>query len=207
MNKLILVFCLSAAILISGCRKSSPPQASAPAAEQTSPAAAAKSAPAVKSPSVSDSLANIISSRMGWNPILPSFYGKTMPDFTVQDVNGQTHKLSDYRDKNVLVVQWATWCVPCMQEVPTLKALREIMPPEKLAILAISNEPASVVKAAAEKKGMNYTVISHQSELSEPFKLTRAIPSMFFIRPDGTLKFAAEGGLSLGEMKSVILAE
>jgi peroxiredoxin len=197
MNKLILIFCLSACIVINGCRKSSPPKAGGE--EQSSSA--------VTNPSISDSLKAVISSRMGWNPILSNFYGKEMPDFTVKDIAGKTYNLKDYRGKNVLVVMWATWCVPCLQEIPHIKALREIMPEDKLAILAISNEPVSVVKATAESEKMNYTVISHQGGLPEPFSNIRAFPSAFFIRPDGTLKLVTEGSMHLGETKSIILAE
>jgi len=187
-SKLVLVFCLSACVVINGCRKSSPPEA--PASEQSSSAIKA-----------------IISHRTGWNTILSNFYGKEMPDFKVKDITGKTHNLNDYRGKNVLVVMWATWCVPCLQEIPHLKVLHEIMPEDKLAVLAISNEPASVVKAMAENEDINYTVISHQGVLPEPFSGIRGYPSAFFIRPDGTLKLVTEGTMHLGETKSIILAE
>ena len=130
-----------------------------------------------------------------------------MPDFEVTDITGKTHRLSAYRGKNVMVVFWATWCVPCMQEVPVLKALREITPPDKLVILAISNEPEGLVKATAENKNMNYTVISYQGKLPLPFSNVSGIPTTFFIQPDGTLKIVVEGASQLGDMKGIILAE
>ncbi|MBU2596540.1 MAG: TlpA family protein disulfide reductase, partial [Planctomycetes bacterium] len=120
---------------------------------------------------------------------------------------GKTHNLSDYKGKDVLVVLWATWCQPCILEIPHLTALRDIMGEDKLSILAISNEPAELVKAMAKKKDINYTVVSYQGVLPEPFNRIRGIPSAFFIRPDGTLKLVVEGGAHLGEMKSIILAE
>ncbi len=202
-----LVFCLPACVEINGCRKSSPRKA--PASEQSSPAAASKSAAKVstKNLSVSKALEEIISRRRGWNPILTNFYGKEMPDFKVKDITGKTHNLKDYRGKNVLVVLWATWCLPCLEEIPHLIALREIMPADKLAILAISSEPVKVIKAAAENENINYTAISHQGILPEPFSSIRGYPTSFFIKPDGTLKLVAEGTTRLGETKSIILAE
>jgi peroxiredoxin len=130
-----------------------------------------------------------------------------MPDFKVKDITGKTHSLSDYRGKNVLVIMWATWCQPCQLEIPHLRALHEIMPADKLAILAISSEPVDVVKAMAKSENINYTVISHQGVLPEPFSSIRGYPTNFFIKPDGTLKLVVEGGSYLGEMKSIILAE
>ncbi len=195
MNKLVLVFCLSACVVImNGCRKSSPPGASSGEAS-------------AENPSVSNSLKEIISHRSSWNPILSGFYGSQMPDFAVKDITGKAHNLSDYRGKNVLVVMWAAWCQPCLQEIPHLKALREIMPADKLAILAISNESAGVVRAKAASENLNYTVISHQGTLPKPFSNVRGIPSAFFIRPDGTLKLVSEGMMHLGETKAVILAD
>jgi len=135
------------------------------------------------------------------------FYGKEMPDFKVKDINGKEHNLKDYRGKNVVVTMWATWCQPCMQEMPHLIALREIMSKDKVAILAISNEPLNVVKETAEREGINYTVISYRGSLPEPFSIIRGIPTTFFIRPDGTLKLVVEGASQLGEMKAIILAD
>ncbi|MDD5134105.1 MAG: TlpA disulfide reductase family protein, partial [Phycisphaerae bacterium] len=117
------------------------------------------------------------------------------------------HNLSGYRGKNVMIVLWATWCRPCVQEIPHLIALREIMAEDKLVILAISNEPADAVKSMADDKKMNYTVVSYKGVLPEPFSSIRGYPSTFFIKPDGTLKLVIEGSAGLGEFKSIILAE
>jgi peroxiredoxin len=182
-----------------GCRKSSP--------QKSSPANKTATENAAKIQPLSDSLKEVISRRGMWNPISAKLYGSQVLDFKFQDITRKTHNLSDYRGKNILLVFWATWCVPCMEEVPHLKALREIMPEDKLAIIAISNEPVETVKAAAEKEKINYTVVSYWGVLPEPFGNVRAIPTTFFIRPDGTLKLVAEGTMQLGETKSIILAE
>ena len=197
----IFIFCLLAYAAINGCRKSSPQKPSAPPQSPTSEKVSTKDL------SVSKELGKIISRRGSWNPILGSWYGKAMSDFTVKDIGGKTHSLADYRGKNVVVVMWATWCRPCLQEIPHLVALREIMPADKLTVLAISSEPAEVVKEAAQSNNINYTVISHQGVLPEPFSSIRGYPSAFFIRPDGTLKLVTEGASYLGEMKGIILAE
>jgi thiol-disulfide isomerase/thioredoxin len=202
---LILVFCFLFLFAIDGCRKSNPSKPETPAPDSTVQKPPAP-APA-KTPVISNSLGKIITNRNGWNPILANFYGKGMPDFKVTDINGKEYSLADCRGKNVLVVFWATWCQPCLMEIPYLIALRDIMGEDKLTIWAISNEPAEVVKAMTKKKNINYTVISYRGVLPSPFSSIRAYPSAFFIRPDGTLKLATEGGAYLGEMKSIILAE
>ncbi len=189
---LILVFCFVFVSAITGCRRSSPQKETGTEATTDG---------------ISKSLNKIISSRSGWNPILKDYYGKSVADFTVTDITGKAHKLSDYKGKDVLVVIWATWCQPCVLEIPHLIALRDIMDKDKLAILAISNEPVELVRKMAKDKDINYTAISYQGVLPEPFNRIRAVPSSFFIRPDGTLKLVTEGGTHLGEMKAIILAE
>jgi peroxiredoxin len=201
---LILVFCLSAAVVLTGCRKSSPEKVSSSGEGST---ASKVSNTNSRTDEPSETLAEIISRRSSWSPILANHYGEEMPDFKVKDIKGEVHSLSDYRGKNVLVVMWATWCQPCVQEIPHLVALREIMPVDKLAVLAISNEPVAVIKAMTRDKNINYTVVSYQGVLPKPFSNIRGYPSTFFIKPDGTLKLATEGASYLGEMKSIILAE
>lgn len=190
-----IVLCFIFISMAVGCRKSAP--------KSTPPVDAVKP----EDIQASKSLSEIISRRSGWDPILAQFYDKAVPDFTVKDINGKSHSLSDYRGKEVMVVLWATWCMPCMQEVPHINALRDIMHDSKLAILAISNEPLELVKATAADKNMTYTVISYKGVLPEPFNAARGYPSAFFIRPDGTLKIVTEGSLHLGEMKSIVLAD
>jgi thiol-disulfide isomerase/thioredoxin len=200
---LMLVFCFVLVLAITGCRKSSPPKETD---SGTSPTATEEKASG-NTPAISKSLNKIITNRSGWNPILTNSYGKTVPDFKVTDITGKTHSLSDYKGKDVLVVLWATWCQPCVLEIPHLIALRNIIGEDKLAILAISNEPAEVVAAMAKNKEINYTVVSYQGVLPTPLNRIRGYPSAFFIRPDGTLKLVVEGGAHLGEMKSIIFAE
>lgn len=192
---LIVVFAF--AFMIVGCRKAVP---------QSTPAASSDNAD-TKTHTISKGLGDIISKRRSWNPILMEFYGKAMPEFKITDITGKGHNLADYRGKNVMIVLWATWCRPCIEEIPHIMALREIMPEDKLAILAISNEPSDVVKSMADDRNINYTVVSYKGVLPEPFSSIRGYPSTFFIKPDGTLKLVVEGGASLGEFKSIILAE
>lgn len=193
---IMLVCVLATASIFTGCRKSSPQSPQSSQDVQREP-----NAP------VSPDLKSIIAAASSWGPILSDFYGKQMPDFTVKDITGKTQKLSDYRGKEVMVVLWATWCMPCVQEIPHLIALRDIFSEDKLAILAISNESADTVKAMADDKRMTYTVIAHKGDLPAPFSSIRGYPSAFLISPDGTLKICTEGGLHLSEMKAIILAK
>jgi peroxiredoxin len=150
-------------------------------------------------------LEDIINSRKTWNTSFRSWAGKTAHDFAVTDIDGNQHKLSDYKGKNVMVVFWATWCPACNIEIPHLIDLRKTYGEDKLAILAISNEPAGLLKQFATEKGINYKLTTpRNSPLPPPFADVRAIPTTFFIDKNGTIKLAAEGLVSLEESKAIL---
>ena len=60
------------------------------------------------------------------------------PEFEVRDRSGQAHHLSDFRGKVVLINFWATWCPPCLEEMPSMESLRKQMDETQLQIMALS---------------------------------------------------------------------
>jgi thiol-disulfide isomerase/thioredoxin len=158
-------------------------------------------------------LENIIAKRRGWGPAYKNWVGKDAPDFTVTDINGQKHTLSEYRGKNVMLIFWATWCGPCIAEIPHLIELRKKIGEDKLAMLAISyidfrNTTEAVKRFVAANPIINYTVTSTDiSTMPRPYNLVNGIPCSFFIDPNGKIKLATEGMMPLPKMKAIIEAE
>jgi peroxiredoxin len=149
----------------------------------------------------------IIKPQSTWDVAFTASFGKNAPDFSVEDIDGKTHKLSDYQGRNVMVVFWATWCPACNLEIPHLIELRKTFADEKLAILAISNEEPERLKQFVESKGINYTVTSlGGNPLPTPFADVTSIPTTFFIDPEGKIKFAAVGLVSLADAKVIMNA-
>jgi peroxiredoxin len=158
------------------------------------------------------SLNDVIRKARTWGPAYASWYGKQAPDFTVTDLAGKQHKLSDYRGKNVMLVFWATWCPPCMMEIPHLISLRKAKSQDDLAILAITYEKPELVKKFAANKNLNYQVVLEQQNMPAPFGVIRiyktsGIPGSFFIKPDGTIKLATSGLLAEDDMRGILEAE
>jgi peroxiredoxin len=158
-------------------------------------------------------LSDVIKAARTWKPVYTSSFGQKAPDFTLTDINGKQHRLSDYRGKNVMIIFWATWCSPCIREIPHLIALRNIISEDKLAMLAISYtslfplETTENVKAFVEQNKINYTVFSTDAgTMPLPFSRIFGIPCSFFIDPEGKIKLATEGLLSLGEIKAILQA-
>jgi len=61
-----------------------------------------------------------------------------VPDLQVRDLEGKPVHLSDFRGRVVVLNLWATWCVPCREEMPALDRLQAAFPPEKVQVVALS---------------------------------------------------------------------
>ncbi len=154
----------------------------------------------------SENLEQIIAARQAWDVDFVSWFGQPVADFSVRDITGAEHKLSDYRGKDVVVVFWATWCPACNTEIPHLIKLRDTLGPDKLQIVAISNEPVELLEQFVESKRINYVVATMNSPLPAPLNRVQGIPTTFFIDPEGKLKLAAVGVVSLEEDIAIINA-
>jgi peroxiredoxin len=158
-------------------------------------------------------LEDVINSAVGWGAIHRSWYGKPAPDFTLTDIAGKEHRLSDYRGKDVMLVMWATWCRPCIMEIPHIIALQNVVGRDKVAVLAISyitpmNTENMIKGYVAGNERINYPVFAvKESLMPAPYNVIEGIPSSFFIDPQGRIKLATSGMLSLGYMKAILQAQ
>jgi peroxiredoxin len=201
--------------ILPGCKRDKPPATErAPASDvQPVPVADRQSAPTpvetavglFREPKVS--IQNIVKAAQDrWTPAYEQWWDRAAPDFTLTDIEGQTHKLSDYQGKDVVVAFWATWVGACKLEVGHLKELRSAYPKDKLAILAITKEPAALVKKWAADQGINYTVLSDARGLPAPFDQAETVPCSFFVGPDGKFKLAINGMVPASDAKAIVEA-
>ncbi len=81
------------------------------------------------------------------------------PDFTLPDINGNMINLSDFKGQVVLLDFWATWCIPCRQELPHFQKLHETYKDQGFAMIGISVDEAgaAIVKPFLEKYNIDYT--------------------------------------------------
>jgi peroxiredoxin len=117
------------------------------------------------------------------------------PDFVLKDVSGQTHRLADYRGKVVVVNFWATWCPPCVLEMPSMQKAWEATRNNNVVILAINNgEDAKRVQAFHRKSNLTFPLLlDTNANIMAEWK-ARGMPSTFVVDPEGRLVYQALGG-------------
>jgi peroxiredoxin len=143
----------------------------------------------------------------GQNSFMPSFeqwWGRIAPDFALTDTEGNIHKLSSYRGKNVVVVYSTTWCPTCTIQVPHIKELRKAYPADQLVVLSISNEPTALLKEYAAQQEINYPLLSSSETLAAPFGQVQHIPTSFFVDAQGKFKLAATGLVKADDAKAIV---
>ena len=118
--------------------------------------------------------------------------GREAPDFQFTLLkSGQTKSLDDYRGQVVLLNFWATWCPPCLDEMPDLNRLQADYSDRGLTVLTISDEPSGELTAFEEyiKLDTESGYISDPTLLPMPFKrMLDGRPESYVIDRDGTIR-------------------
>jgi len=132
---------------------------------------------------------------------------KPAPDWTLPDLAGGTVKSAQFKGKVVVVDFWATWCGPCVEEIPGYIALQEKYGKEGLVIIGISLDrrgPEPVKKFTA-RQGMNYVVLMGDAEVVEAFGNFDAIPTTFIIDREGNIRERKTGGMPAADFEKLVL--
>jgi len=118
------------------------------------------------------------------------------PDFALEDIHGKLVRLSDSAGRVRLVDFWATWCPPCLEEIPSLKALHDAYAEKGLTILAISmdDDPEKVVPPFVEKHKISYTNLLGNPEVADAFGGVVGLPTTFLVDRNGTITDTYVGG-------------
>ena len=116
--------------------------------------------------------------------------GQPAPDFTLDDLQGQSVSLSDFKGQAVFLDFWASWCGPCIQAVPFLEKIKQRTRDQKVVFLNISLDPADEWHQAVDEHGLTGVHVhapgGWRAAVAQLYQV-RGIPSYFLVGPDGRM--------------------
>lgn len=114
------------------------------------------------------------------------------PALRLQNLEGKTIDLAQYRGRVVLVNFWATWCPPCRKEFPSLGRVRKLFKPEEFEVLAVNvDEDRATALAFAGSPGFPILLDTNsKATMTWPIK---GLPTSFLIDPQGRLAYSLAG--------------
>ena len=128
---------------------------------------------------------------------LSSVAGQSQPQLSLKDVDGKTQTLSDYRGKIVVLNFWATWCVPCKEEMPFFVEAQKKYGQRNVVILAASlddDRTKKYVRKFVQAYKMDFPVLlDATAESMEQFGLGETLPSTIFLDAQGSFAGKIEG--------------
>ena len=115
-------------------------------------------------------------------------------DFTLPDLEGKSVSLSDFRGKWVIVNYWATWCPPCLEEIPDLVALYEANP-DKIVVLGVDYEEVDLdyLKEFTDSHFMSYPIVRMDPVPVTALGPVLGLPTSYIVSPEGEVVARQEG--------------
>ena len=124
--------------------------------------------------------------------------GKPAPDFEVMDLQGEALSLEKYRGQVVLLDFWATWCGPCLAEMPKVKKTYDKYKDQKFQIIGISSDRSKPpLEAYVEKEGLDWIHIWDENRKLRNLYGIIGIPTAFLIDGEGVIRKASLGGFDV----------
>lgn len=108
-------------------------------------------------------------------------------EMVFQDLAGKSLKVSELKGKVIFLNLWATWCPPCVAEMPSIQELYEkYKDNEKVAFLIVSNENSAPVEKFMQRKGYTFPSYLNKFKMPDAFA-TQSIPTTFVISKEGKI--------------------
>lgn len=131
--------------------------------------------------------------------------GDSAPDFSLVDLNGNPHKLSDYQGKGVLLNFWGTWCDPCKKEMPALEKQYQLFKGKEFEILAINIAQSKFeVSNFSKQYSMTFpVVIDTNKSVMRKYNID-PLPTSIFVNKEGKITYIIKGEMNEQMIKQYI---
>ena len=134
--------------------------------------------------------------------------GSMRPSFSLTDINGELRDIKEWQGKVIALNFWATWCPPCLKEIPEFIHLQEKYAERGLQFVGVALENVEPVKKFVTEKGVNYPVMAGELEVIKIAKSYGnqhgALPYTVIIDREGRIAFVKAGALPVETAEQVI---
>ncbi|MEO6213955.1 MAG: TlpA disulfide reductase family protein [Vicinamibacterales bacterium] len=128
-------------------------------------------------------------------------------DFTLKDMHGANFQVADLKGKVVLLNFWATWCPPCLAEIPEfIKAYAEHKDKGFVILGVLTEDPGDQLKAFASEKKMNYPLVMITPEFEDAYGPIFGLPTSVLIARDGSVCKRHFGPMSKEQLEKELKA-
>ena len=130
----------------------------------------------------------------------------TAGDFSFNDIAGKQHTLADYRGKWVLINFWATWCPPCLEEIPDLISLHEQHKDKDLVVIGIATDytDPKVVASFVRDRRISYPIVLATDSIVAQIGRVEGLPMTYMYNPQGKMVAYNVGALSKKSVEGYI---
>ena len=135
-----------------------------------------------------------------FKPGMPIKEGVQAPDFTGELIDGTSITLSELQGKPVIINFWATWCGPCVKEMPAFERLKDDFG-DKIGIIAVNcGDDAGTVKDFMEENGYTFPVVLDEEYSISMLYPTNSIPYTVVVDAEGRVTHISTGALDADTM-------
>jgi len=129
-------------------------------------------------------------------------------NFSFTDVDGEAHQFSEYQGKWVIVNYWATFCGPCVAEIPALNSVAKRFKDEAVVLgMEAGETPSDELKQFMAQKKIAYPIIPTQDSTMFALGLVYGVPTTFIVNPKGEIVDTHMGAITSAMLQNYLKAE